>query len=971
MNQDRPREVRLGIVMYGGVSLAVYENGVAQELFRAMKGEGVYRWVKALIDSDIVVDIISGTSAGGINGILLGYALANNKDFRSSATLWREDGDILKLLRRPSDPGTLSILDSRGYYQDRLEAAFHGMPPYPVSANAEVSNVDELDLFVTGTDVHGKIFTAFDDAGNPIDVKEHKQVFVLSYREGRKNEFAPEGYSALAKLARVTSCFPIAFEPVHVPDPKDQRDDLLQRWGQISHDAFYLDGGVLDNKPFSYAIDAIFRRTADREVSRMLMYVEPDPERFTDIPLDCAPNIMQAATGALISIPGYQSIGSDLKAIAAHNDCVQRYKEICGCVPTIPASSRANCFEDMESPLTLLDSDEHRKGIYLAARFSRVRDRVVEGLLNDHKGRGIFSGADRHAAKILVQSFETFQSDIGRVLDVFDVYYRLRRAFHLTYFIADRITRLGETEPESTTIKGYRNLWSRINHQIKILEMTQFAMESAIDAAPIAWHHLRDQPASSSNAAGIWANVQNVVLSILDTAQIPSLDGSLQNAADTTGEGPAELQKRQRIEFMRVLRERIRNASTNDGTKDAQVSGTLLQLTDNLERELLKRFAPLGPEDPVCQEYCRFIILDSYVYPMLRMADLQSTDVIKTVRISPIDAKLGYSAKAIEEKLCGIQLGHFGAFLKASWRANDIMWGRLDGVCQIIQCLVTPERLQRLCRNSPGVPAAQELGTVFPHSSTEELTLLLEQAGEAINASGAGDGGPSEVFLDSLVRAAQREILHEELPHVIDTAIRQQAYWNQFDIQSDPKVPLLDKRQRWVTGVEQLDSAVTSYAASRLAKDVKADNGEWPSFFEQQYQVGREKWNTSIPRPVLLEILATTALVLRNCLVAVAGERAGKIRSSPIYQLGLNLPLLFTYHFVSLQRRAPEYVSIFMTFIMTVLVVILAIDFIQFRRLFVENNAWQWHAMFFWMALPAGALFFIVLLLVWSKHTAR
>ena len=135
MNQDRPREVRLGIVMYGGVSLAVYENGVAQELFRAMKGEGAYRWVKALIDSDIVVDIISGTSAGGINGILLGYALANNKDFRNSATLWREDGDVLKLLRRPSDPGTLSLLDSRGYYQDRLEAAFHGMPPYPVSAN--------------------------------------------------------------------------------------------------------------------------------------------------------------------------------------------------------------------------------------------------------------------------------------------------------------------------------------------------------------------------------------------------------------------------------------------------------------------------------------------------------------------------------------------------------------------------------------------------------------------------------------------------------------------------------------------------------------------------------------------------------------------------------------------------------------------------------------------------------------------
>ena len=36
------REVRLGLVLYGGVSLAVYENGVVQELYRAIRGDGVY-----------------------------------------------------------------------------------------------------------------------------------------------------------------------------------------------------------------------------------------------------------------------------------------------------------------------------------------------------------------------------------------------------------------------------------------------------------------------------------------------------------------------------------------------------------------------------------------------------------------------------------------------------------------------------------------------------------------------------------------------------------------------------------------------------------------------------------------------------------------------------------------------------------------------------------------------------------------
>jgi predicted acylesterase/phospholipase RssA len=73
----KSREVRLGIVMYGGVSLAIYIYGVAHELFRAVRGRGIYKLLKAVTDSDIVVDVISGTSAGGINGVLLGYALSN------------------------------------------------------------------------------------------------------------------------------------------------------------------------------------------------------------------------------------------------------------------------------------------------------------------------------------------------------------------------------------------------------------------------------------------------------------------------------------------------------------------------------------------------------------------------------------------------------------------------------------------------------------------------------------------------------------------------------------------------------------------------------------------------------------------------------------------------------------------------------------------------------------------------------
>ena len=52
-----------------------------------MRGRGVYRLIKAITDSEIVVDVISGTSAGGINGVMLSYALCNNCEFSAAASL--------------------------------------------------------------------------------------------------------------------------------------------------------------------------------------------------------------------------------------------------------------------------------------------------------------------------------------------------------------------------------------------------------------------------------------------------------------------------------------------------------------------------------------------------------------------------------------------------------------------------------------------------------------------------------------------------------------------------------------------------------------------------------------------------------------------------------------------------------------------------------------------------------------------
>ena len=116
------KELRIGLVLYGGVSLAVYMNGVVTEIWNALRASvarapdlmpaegtaGVYRKLmndlKHCGDCDdlrIVVDTITGTSAGGVNGVVLGKAIATGADASVLNTTWIENAGIEKLAAPP------------------------------------------------------------------------------------------------------------------------------------------------------------------------------------------------------------------------------------------------------------------------------------------------------------------------------------------------------------------------------------------------------------------------------------------------------------------------------------------------------------------------------------------------------------------------------------------------------------------------------------------------------------------------------------------------------------------------------------------------------------------------------------------------------------------------------------------------------------------------------------------------------
>ena len=95
----RQKELRIALICYGGISLAVYMHGVTKEVWlatRASRGflrddpppervEGVYRRLLETIERErklklrVLTDIIAGASAGGINGVFLAQAIASGQ----------------------------------------------------------------------------------------------------------------------------------------------------------------------------------------------------------------------------------------------------------------------------------------------------------------------------------------------------------------------------------------------------------------------------------------------------------------------------------------------------------------------------------------------------------------------------------------------------------------------------------------------------------------------------------------------------------------------------------------------------------------------------------------------------------------------------------------------------------------------------------------------------------------------------
>jgi predicted acylesterase/phospholipase RssA len=309
------QEVRVAMALNGGVSLAVWMGGCAVELDRARRANApadetprIYDALCECFGRHLVIDILTGASAGGINGALLGAAMVSGRklDAKFVRDQWLDLGNLSDLLYPSTMDNPPALLNGQLFY-DRLLETFKGLlgvdPEAPgheecATNGAVLPLVPSLD--VTMTDVVG-VEKRFRDAwGGELVAREHRPRF--KFREA-----AHFNAEALATAARTSASFPVAFEPWPVKgDPR-----VL---AGLPNPTFGIDGGLLDNAPIKAALDLIPSKSANSRVLRYVCYLNGDPVMPSDEMAGASPDL-RAVGGYTINLPRVAPFVDQLYAI--------------------------------------------------------------------------------------------------------------------------------------------------------------------------------------------------------------------------------------------------------------------------------------------------------------------------------------------------------------------------------------------------------------------------------------------------------------------------------------------------------------------------------------------------------------------------------------------------------------------------------------------------------------------------------
>jgi predicted acylesterase/phospholipase RssA len=271
--QNQLMAQRLAIVISGAVSLGAYEAGVLYEVLRGLENHNTDPATSP--EQRIVIDVLSGASAGGMTAAITSRTLLFNAGALANAydnpfyNPWVRDIDLLPLLelREGEDPA-FSMLSSA--LIERISRAYLGAP---ATAHASRSIGTELRLGLAMSNLNGVDYGVQQRDGETFEYTRFQDEFL------RKLDHQSRGgdlWDQIRRAAVACGAFPFAFRVQELLRLRSEYGPNFIDPGRPLRFA-YADGGIFQNEPLGLAKRLV--NEIDRHLnveSRFYLYVSPD-----------------------------------------------------------------------------------------------------------------------------------------------------------------------------------------------------------------------------------------------------------------------------------------------------------------------------------------------------------------------------------------------------------------------------------------------------------------------------------------------------------------------------------------------------------------------------------------------------------------------------------------------------------------------------------------------------------------------
>lgn len=766
----RQKELRIALVCYGGISLAVYMHGVTKELWHATRAsrafhcpeeqgnrsaegvEGVYlRLLEEIaltreLRLRLLPDIISGASAGGINGVFLAQAIATGQSLEPLTAMWLERADIDVLLdpdakpwskfakfwaqplvwfvlKRPGNvvsstvaPETRSevrrkvsrLIRARWFappfsgigFSRMIADALDAMAAHPMG-DPLLPEGHPIDLLVTATDFNGHLEELRLNSPEVVVESEHRLSIGFRRTAARTGDRTLAPCPELVLAARSTASFPGAFPPLVL----EEIDQLVAERGTTwpTRQAFVervmptharrgtaetvalVDGAVLVNRPFAQAIDVLRDRPARREVDRRFVYIDPSPDHMRIAPRGGRTvGFFSAIFGSLSSIPREQPIRDNLEALERQSRQRARLRSIVDALrPEIEET-----VEHLFGRTLFFDHPNQRR---LTAWRNKAQQAAAEraGFAFHGYAQTKLSGIVAELAALIREAAPQGATEAAIEAVLWE---------HLARHGLDRLSALrGGATHEAIIFFRTHDISFRIRRLKLLARRLTHDWDAGETVDPASREVARDAVYRAQALYQGREGVAGLGPGFAETAALAMVDpGAVLNAIAT---------RRDLVSL------------------DLQVDAILVAALEGMDKPLRRRFL---------HAYLGFPFYDIATLPLLQGEGMGEFDPVKVDRISPDDAT-SIRKGGTFACLRGVEFFNFGAFFSRAYRENDYLWGRLHGAERTIDLIASTVE--------PPLPA----DAVAAFKRDAFLAILDEEQGRLLAEPGLVDKLRAEV----------------------------------------------------------------------------------------------------------------------------------------------------------------------------------------------------------------------------------